>query len=89
MATRTLPDRKSSVRTSPASSLSAADLVDAYSTMVLSRKIDDKEVQLKRQNKIFFQISRVPSVLSFARIDVTLAESYRAVTQTPSFMNEP
>src|SRR4029078_7449351 len=57
MATRTLPDRKSSVRTSPASSLGAADLVDAYRTMLLSRKIDDKEVQLKRQNKIFFQIS--------------------------------
>ena len=25
--------------------------------MLLSRRIDDKEVQLKRQNKIFFQIS--------------------------------
>jgi 2-oxoisovalerate dehydrogenase E1 component len=57
MATRTLTDRKSSSRTSPAGSLSAADLVDAYRTMLLSRRIDDKEVQLKRQNKIFFQIS--------------------------------
>jgi 2-oxoisovalerate dehydrogenase E1 component len=57
MATRTLTDRKSSSRTSPAGSLSAADLVDAYRTMLLSRRVDDKEVQLKRQNKIFFQIS--------------------------------
>src|SRR6476659_6977778 len=57
MATRTLPDRKSSVRTSPAGSLAAAELVDAYRNMLLSRRIDDKEVQLKRQNKIFFQIS--------------------------------
>src|SRR6476659_5535793 len=57
MATRTLPDRKSSVRTSPAGSLAAAELVGAYRNRLLSRRLDDKEVQLKRQNKIFFQIS--------------------------------
>jgi len=33
------------------------DLISLYRVMVLSRRIDDKEVQLKRQNKIFFQIS--------------------------------
>src|SRR5512134_354620 len=32
-------------------------LVAIYRTMYLSRKIDDKEIQLKGQNKIFFQIS--------------------------------
>ena len=33
------------------------DLLRAYRTMVLSRKIDDKEIQLKNQSLIFFQIS--------------------------------
>jgi len=37
--------------------LSRDQLVAAYRTMFLSRKLDDKEIQLKRQNKIFFQIS--------------------------------
>src|SRR5688500_12842418 len=32
-------------------------LLQIYRTMYLSRRIDDKEIQLKRQNKIFFQIS--------------------------------
>lgn len=32
-------------------------LVGIYRTMYLSRRIDDKEIQLKGQNKIFFQIS--------------------------------
>ena len=37
--------------------LSRDQLLAAWRTMLLSRRIDDKEVQLKRQNKIFFQIS--------------------------------
>src|ERR1700740_3426176 len=40
-----------------AKALSKADLLDMYRLMFLSRRIDDKEIQLKRQNKIFFQIS--------------------------------
>jgi 2-oxoisovalerate dehydrogenase E1 component len=37
--------------------LTKDQLVGAYRTMLLSRRLDDKEIQLKRQNKIFFQIS--------------------------------
>ena len=37
--------------------LTREDLLDAYRIMLLSRKIDDKEIQLKNQSKAFFQIS--------------------------------
>src|SRR5437762_1848992 len=51
MATRTNPRAKA------AKIVSKADLLDIYRVMLLSRRLDDKEIQLKRQNKIFFQIS--------------------------------
>src|SRR5438105_915327 len=56
MATRTLPDRKSSAG-APSARLTPEQLVAAYRNMLLSRRVDDKEIQLKGQNKIFFQIS--------------------------------
>jgi len=37
--------------------LDTETLVSMYRTMYMSRRIDDKEIQLKGQNKIFFQIS--------------------------------
>ncbi len=37
--------------------LSAPQLAQAYRLMFLSRRLDDREILLKRQQKIFFQIS--------------------------------
>ncbi len=51
MAAPTKTDRRA------AHGLTRDQLLAAYRTMLLSRRIDDKEIQLKRQNKIFFQIS--------------------------------
>ncbi len=42
---------------SPFPGLSRAALLDVYRCMVRSRKIDDKEIQLKNQSVAFFQIS--------------------------------
>ena len=54
MAISTRPTRAPAVTTPP---LSQEQLLRAYGVMYLSRRIDDKEIQLKRQNKIYFQIS--------------------------------
>ena len=51
MATRTQNRPKSAAR------LDKTEQLDLYRVMLLSRRLDDKEIQLKRQNKIFFQIS--------------------------------
>ena len=40
-----------------ASSLNREQLIEFYRLMFLSRRTDDREILLKRQQKIFFQIS--------------------------------
>jgi 2-oxoisovalerate dehydrogenase E1 component len=51
-----MPSRPAT-KSRPSTRLEKADLLDLYRVMLLSRRIDDKEIQLKRQNRIFFQIS--------------------------------
>jgi 2-oxoisovalerate dehydrogenase E1 component len=41
----------------PATRLEKPELLEMYRLMLASRRLDDKEIQLKRQNRIFFQIS--------------------------------
>src|SRR5437899_13107252 len=50
--------RHAPIGTQPAfDGLSRDAILDVYRTIVLSRKIDDKEIQLKNQSQAFFQIS--------------------------------
>src|SRR6266850_5037534 len=52
-----IPARAAPKAAKPSTKLSKADQLEMYRTMYLSRRLDDKEIQLKGQNKIFFQIS--------------------------------
>jgi 2-oxoisovalerate dehydrogenase E1 component len=57
MSTNAVKAAKTSNNTEKYYGLDKKTLVGIYQTMYLSRRIDDKEIQLKGQNKVFFQIS--------------------------------
>jgi 2-oxoisovalerate dehydrogenase E1 component len=54
--------------------LDRKSLLEMYRAMLLSRKIDDKEIQLKRQSKIYFQINGV----GHEAVGAALAQVFRA-----------
>jgi 2-oxoisovalerate dehydrogenase E1 component len=57
MPPRTTPKSQPTGRRGASARLDKAELLEMLRLMLLSRRLDDKEIQLKRQNRIFFQIS--------------------------------
>src|SRR6201984_1196278 len=55
--TRVKPAKNDASRAERNAGLSSDTLIRLYRAMYCSRRVDDREIQLKRQNKIYFQIS--------------------------------
>jgi 2-oxoisovalerate dehydrogenase E1 component len=49
--------RRGKAKPQPQTQVSPEEMLKIFRTMYMSRKLDDKEIQMKGQNRIFFQIS--------------------------------
>src|SRR6187397_1883911 len=66
----------SSNHSSTTTDLGADDLRHAYRLMLTSRRLDDREIQLKNQSQIFFQISGAGHVAILVAAALTLRPGY-------------
>jgi 2-oxoisovalerate dehydrogenase E1 component len=76
--TRVLEEAAPDLKDLKSRGLSRETLIAIYRNMVLSRRIDDKEIALKRQNKIYFQISGAghEAILTAAAMHLDPARDY-------------
>jgi 2-oxoisovalerate dehydrogenase E1 component len=61
---------------SAAHGLSPAALIEMYRLMYMSRRLDDREIQLKKLNKIFFQISGAGHEAALVAAAMSMRPSY-------------
>jgi len=76
MATTKTPPKTVAMTAEKYEGLSSEQLIKIYRLMYLSRKLDDREILLKRQQKIFFQISGAGHEALMVAAGMVLRPSY-------------
>jgi 2-oxoisovalerate dehydrogenase E1 component len=76
MATTKTEPKPRSVSSKTWEGLTSEQLIEIYRLMYMSRRLDDREILLKRQQKVFFQISGAGHEALMAAAGLTLKPAY-------------